>query len=162
MHPCHKGGIPPYMTAPNKIPEDDSSDPFLRPASPGEASDSVKALQKESWRERYPGWETFEGRPHDPRFMSSTDPNEDPRYNTDLKNSMVLPRRAGLATWAWFIFLGIILMTLLGFAMYIHFQKPSPRSPDQTGVRRQLPIHYVNTRVADSLLPLRVRHRDPR
>ncbi len=130
----------------------------MRPASPGESSDSAEARQKANWRERYPGWETFEGKPHDPRFMSSEDPNSDLRYNTDLKNGAVLPRRPGLALWVWFLCIGIVLLTLIGFAMYLHFQKPSPRSPQNTEMR-PVPMRKVNTVVADSLLPLRTRHR---
>ena len=148
------------MANQNRVP-DDNDDPLLRPASPGEPTDSAEARQRENWRERYPGWETFEGKPNDPRFMSSTDPNADPRYNTDLKNQSTLPGRAGAALWVWLLFVGLVLMTLFGLAMYIHFQKPSPRSPD-TQLHHVGPIRPVSVAVADSMLPLRTRHHQPR
>ena len=132
----------------------------MRPASPGEPADSAEARQKDR-REKYPGWETYEGKPHDPRFMSTTDPNADARYNTDLHEGAVLPRRAGLAMWVWFLFIGIVVLSLLGLAMYIHFQKPSPRSPEQSEIRRMEPVRPVRA-VADAMLPLRMRHQDRR
>jgi hypothetical protein len=132
----------------------------MRPASPGEPADSAAASQ-EDWREKYPGWETFEGKPHDPRFMSSTDPNSDPRYNTDLHEGSVLPRRPGLAMWVWLLVGGIIAFTLISFAMYIHFQKPAPRNPNQGEIRQMEPVRPVRA-VADAVLPLRMRHHDRR
>lgn len=147
------------MTNASKVPDDD---PLLRPASPGEPRDSAEARQKEAWRERYPGWETFEGKPNDPRFMSSRDPNADPRYNTDLKNEATLPRRPGAALWIWLLFVGLVLMSLFGLLMYRHFQTPSPRSPDTSELRHPGPIRPVHAVAADLILPLRARHRELR
>ncbi len=146
------------MTNANRVPEDD--DPLERPASPGEADDASRA-QQSGWRERFPGWETFEGNPHDPRFDSDLDPTQDPRYDTRVTGAGTLPRRPGLALWAWAIFLGLVAMSLLALLMYYHFQTPSPRHPSEQSQFRTAPIRPVNAVVADELLPLRVQHRHP-
>ncbi len=146
------------MTNPDKIHGDD---PLERPASPGEAADAARAQQK-NWRDRFPGWETFEGKPHDPRFESTLDPNRDSRYDTKLSGATTLPHRPGLALWVWALFLGLVAMSLLGLLMYYHFQTPSPRHPSATE-RTQVqpaPIRPVRAVLADTLLPLRVRHRN--
>lgn len=94
--------------------------------------------------------------------MSSEDPNTDPRYDTDLKSQATLPRRPGAALWIWLLFVGLVLMSLFGLLMYRHFQTPSPRSPDNSQLRHVGPIRPVHALVADSILPLRVRHREAR
>lgn len=144
------------MTNPNRIPED--SDPLVRPASPGEAADASSAQQK-SWRERFPGWETFQGKPHDPRFEDGLDPTRDPRYDTRVSGAATMPKRPGLALWAWAIFLGLVAMSLLGLLMYYHFQTPSPRHPTEQTERQAAPIRPADAVLADSLLPLRVQNR---
>lgn len=119
-------------------------------------------------RERYPGWETLHGRPHDPRFEEMLDPNKDERYNTHLRGAAILPEKPGATVWIWFAFLGLILGALFGLLMFWHFQTPSVRTPRQAQMQpgylahaqvQTGPIHNVNTVIADSLLPLRTRHR---
>ncbi len=118
--------------------------------------------QRLNWRERYPGWETFEGRPNDPRFESSRDPAEDPRYDTHLNPGAVITTRAGAVTWVLFIALGVVAMVLIGLVMYYHFQTPSPRSPEHP--RTELiqparhPIKPITVALSDSVLPLRSVH----
>ncbi len=145
------------MANPNKTP--DENDPLRRSATPGEPQDSLEASQNTGWRERYPGWETIHGKPNDPRFMSNVNPDDDPRFSTNLKTSATLPRSAGLAFWVRLLFMGIILMALMGFAFYLRYPKKVPRSPEQTMMRvHPEPVWAVNRVVADSLLPLRAVH----
>lgn len=148
------------MTNTNRIRGDD--DPLERPASPGEAADAARAQQK-SWRERFPGWETFEGNPNDPRFEDTTDPTRDPKYDTRVSGAATLPRRPGLALWAWAIFLGLIAMSLLALLMYYHFHTPSPRHPSaiEKTEMQPPPIRPPEAVIADTLLPLRTQHRRP-
>ena len=107
------------MADPEKFPERDESRNEL----------TGSAGAKRSWRDRYPGWETYEGKANDPR-LDSTDPNTDPRYDTHLHSNSTLPRGSA-AMWLWLVVLGIVLMTLFAVAMFRHFQQPAPRSPDQ-------------------------------
>lgn len=119
------------MADPDKFPERDESRK--------ESFDSAEPSTKKSWRERYPGWETYDGKANDPR-LDSGDPNKDPRYDTHLHSESTLPR-GGAAMWMWVVVLGIVLMTLLAIAMFRHFQQPSPRSPDQ-GNRSSVSVPY--------------------
>jgi hypothetical protein len=112
----------------NLKPEGDlprKTDPEKQPGSPSNPPEK-------SWRDRFPGWETYEGRPNDPRFMTNTDPNKDARYDTNLNPSAVVPRRPGVVALVLGITLGILLLVLLSFLMYHHFRQPSPRSPEKS------------------------------
>jgi hypothetical protein len=115
---------------------------------------------EKNWRERFPGWETFDGRPNDPRYGSRIDPNQDIRFSTNLNPSSVVARRPGLVVYALGAFLGLLLLVLLGFLMYRHFQTPAPRSPQpqQTGQLLAPPTARMEDGVADAALPLRREH----
>ena len=151
------------MAKPNRIPGDEDGE-LIRPSEP-----PLSSNEDEERREPYPGWETLHGRPHDPRFEAMLDPNKDDRYSTHLQGSAVLPEKPGATVWIWFAFLGLVLGALFGLLMFWHFQTPSQRNPRQAQVQvqshmaqaqvQQGPIHNVNTVIADSLLPLRTRHR---
>lgn len=141
------------MANPNRIPDDENRD-LTRPSTDG----PLTSADGQERRERYPGWETFHGKPHDPRFETTLDPNRDERYNTNLKGAAVLPNKPGPAVWVWFAFLGVVLGVLFSLLMFWHFQTPSPRDPKQAQVQ-SAPIRDVNTLITDSFLPLVVRHR---
>ncbi len=74
--------------------------------------------------------ETFEGRPNDPRVDSNIDPHRDPRFNTSLNAGAVPPTNLSGATRVLILTLGAVLFILLILAMFWHFQRPSPRSPE--------------------------------
>lgn len=141
------------MANPNRVPGDDDRD--LNNPSTNKLPASAHSQQRE---ERYPGWETLHGKPNDPRFEATLDPNKDERYNTNLKGAAVLPNKPGATVWVWFAFLGLILGALFGLLMFWHFQSPAPRNPKQAQVQ-SAPIRNVNAVIADSLLPLRTEHR---
>jgi hypothetical protein len=119
------------MANPHKLEGDGNRDPLVRPPSAGEGADSAEARQR-SRRERYPGWDTIHGKPRDPRFEGTTDPNEDARFDTHLNSASVLPRKLNASLVIWFLAVGMLLALLLGFAMYWHFRWSSPRTPPQT------------------------------
>lgn len=144
------------MANPHRVPGDEDRDrtrSYIEEKPP-----NADDLEKESWRERYPGWETLHGKPNDPRFEGLSDPNKDERYNTNLRGAAVLPGTPGATVWVWFAFLGLIMGVLFGLLMFWHFQTPSPRAPKQAQVQAA-PIRDESTVVADSLLPLRTRYR---
>jgi hypothetical protein len=119
------------MTIPKREGEFESG-PRRRPAGPGEPeerTDTGAIKRGKSWRSRFPGWETYEGQPNDPRFEHGKDPQHDPLYDTRLNPSMVVPRRLGAAVWVLGATIGILLLVLLGWLFFYHFQQPSPRSP---------------------------------
>jgi hypothetical protein len=118
------------MANPNKTEGANDQDPLIRRPSPGEGIDSAEARQKS--QEKYPGWETVHGKPHDPRFEGTADPNEDMRFDTHLRSVSVLPRKLSAAIVVWFLFAGIVTMVLLGFSMFWHFRWSAPRRPPQT------------------------------
>jgi hypothetical protein len=111
---------------------DREEDPLLRSAKPGEPPEPAhpRDTNAKSWRERYPGWETFEGRPNDPRFATRQNPYQDPRWYTNLNPSFAVPRRPGPLLWILGVALGVLLLLLLVLLMNYHFQRPSPRSPE--------------------------------
>ena len=112
-----------------------------------------------TWRERFPGWETYERRPNDPRFASRIDPKRDLRFDTNLNPAAVV-RRPGTVVWVLGITLGIVMFVLLAFWMYRHFQTPSPRSPQAVPsgmVVAPAPARIPDS-VADNALPLRKEH----
>lgn len=94
----------------------------------------------QNWREKYPGWETFEGKPNDPRFESTTDPYKDHRFDTHLNPAAVPPQRPGATFWVLAIFLGLVVGALVIAAMYFHFQRPSPRAPEAPRGQLQQPV----------------------
>ncbi len=107
-------------------------DSLHHPASPGEPNERV-GLGRKGWQEQFPGWETYEGRAHDPRFGTRKDPHEDPRWYTKLNPSSAVPKHPGVLVWALLFFFGIVLLVLFGLLMYYHFQRASPRSPTTSG-----------------------------
>ena len=113
-----------------------------------------------NWRDRYPGWETYEGKPNDPRFKSKIDPNQDLRFDTNLNPSAVVPRRPGAVVVVLAVTLGIVLLVLLGFLMFRHFQTPSPRAPQASQSGRLIgpPTVRMEDSIADNALPLRKEH----
>jgi hypothetical protein len=142
-----------YMANPNRVPDDENRD-LSRPST----EEPLLSANGQEMRERNPGWETFHGKPHDPRFEDTLDPNKDERYNTNLKGAAVLPSKPGPTVWVWFAFLGVVLGVLFSLLMFWRFQTPSPRAPMQAQVQ-SAPIRDVNTFITDSFLPLVVRHR---
>ena len=144
MHPCHYKRIPTGMANPR--PEDER---------PGDDKQSGK-----NWRDRFPGWETYQGRPNDPRFASKIDPNQDLRFDTNLNPSAVVPRRPGAVIVVLGVTLGIVLLVLLGFLMFRHFQTPSPRTPQPSQAGRLIapPTARMEDSIADNALPLRKEH----
>jgi hypothetical protein len=141
--------IPQIMTNPRREGEFES-DPPRRPAGPGEPEERTDTAPQSgaqpAWRERFPGWETYEGRPHDPRFEDGEDPTRDPRYDTNLNPSAVVPRRLGLVVWILGITVGILLLVLIGLLFFYRFQQPSPRSPQGT-------THTVSISVTQAFNP---------
>src|SRR5437762_6250270 len=100
MHPSHYKRIPFSMANPK--PEDGLP-------TPPEGRNSEEASQNSAkWRDRFPGWETFEGKLNDPRFQTNDDPRTDPRYDTHLNPSAVVPRKPGLVIYALGVALGIL------------------------------------------------------
>lgn len=155
MHPRHRAGILTVMSSLKRNQGDGMErDPLVRPASPGESQERVNAdLEQKSWREKYPGWETYEGRPNDPRFQTTESPNSDLRYDTNLNPEASIPRQIGPLVVVLGAFLGVVLFALLIYFMYWHFQRPSPRSP---GVRQssiEQPVRPSEAALADN--PLR-------
>lgn len=129
-------------------------DPLVRPASPGESQERVNAdLEEKSWREKYPGWETYEGRANDPRFQTMQSPTSDLRYDTNLNPEAVIPREIGPLVIVLGAFLGVVLFGLFIYFMYWHFQRPSPRSPGGQQSSIQEPIRRIDAALAESLLP---------
>ncbi len=94
----------------------------------------------QSWREKYPGWETFEGKPNDPRFQSNEDPYHDHRFDTHLNPAAIPPQRPGVTFWVLAIFLALIVGALITAAMYYRFQRPSPRTPEAPQGQLQPPV----------------------
>ncbi len=135
------------MTIPKREDEFESSAP--RPGEPGKRTDAADHLGRKSWKSRFPGWETYEGRPHDPRFEHGADPSHDFRYDTNLNPSAVVPRRLGLLVYVLGAVLGFLLLVGVGLLLFYNFMQPSPRSP-------QAPhgtTHTVSTSVAHSQMP---------
>lgn len=120
------------MTIPKRKGEFEIGPP-RRPAGPGEPEErtdtDVVRLDRKSWKSRFPGWETYEGRPHDPRFAHGADPTHDFRYDTNLNPSAVIPRRLGLVVYVLGAVLGFLLLAAAGALLFYHFMEPSPRSP---------------------------------
>ena len=113
-----------------------------------------------NWRDRFPGWETYEGKPNDPRFKSKIDPNQDLRFDTNLNPGAVVPRRPGAVVVMLAVALGVLLLVLLGFLMFRHFQTPSPRAPQTTQTGRLIAPATVRMEdsIADNTFPLRKEH----
>jgi hypothetical protein len=129
--------------------------------TPPEGRNSEEASQNSAkWRDRFPGWETFEGKLNDPRFQTNIDPRTDPRYDTHLNPSAVVPRKPGLVIYALGIALGILLLVLLSFLMYRHFQQPSPRSPQAPQSSHLIAPRPARMQesIADEAFPLRKEH----
>src|SRR5690349_8981905 len=115
-HPCHNKRIPLVMANPRR--DDRDRDP---------KAGGNNAAKGGSWRDRFPGWETFQGRVHDPRAERNIDPTKDVRYDTNLKPSSIVHKQ-GLVFWVLLATIGIVLLVLAGYAMYYKFQVPSRRS----------------------------------
>jgi hypothetical protein len=115
---------------------------------------------EKNWRERFPGWETYEGKPNDPRFSTTVDPKKDPRFDTNLNPSAAVPKRLGIVPIVLGISAGILLFVLLSFLMFRHFQTPSPRSPQSPQTGRLIAPATVRMAdgIADHALPLRKEH----
>ncbi len=132
-------------------------DDLDKDATPGKAEDGTQ--QPKGWRERFPGWETYQGRPNDPRFQAKVDPHVDSRYDTHLNAGSVVPRRPGALVIVMLVTVGVVLFTLFIFLMYYHFQRPSPRIPGQPSSELSAPpIARPGDDLADKVLVLRKHH----
>lgn len=120
------------MTIPKRKGEFESGPP-RRPAGPGEPEERSDTgavdLNEKGWKSRFPGWETYEGRPNDPRFEHGADPTRDPRYDTNLNPSAVVPRRLGLIVYVLGAVLGFLLLVGVGLLLFYQFMEPARRSP---------------------------------
>ncbi|HEX6880437.1 MAG TPA: hypothetical protein VF135_08745 [Terriglobales bacterium] len=126
-------------------------------ATPDKAEGGTQ--QPKGWRERFPGWETYQGRPNDPRFQATVDPHVDSRYDTHLSAGAVVPRRPGPLVIVLLVTVGVVLFTLLIFLMFYHFQRPSPRIPGQSNsLLYAPPVARPADSLADQVLALRKRH----
>jgi hypothetical protein len=135
------------MTIPKRKGEFEPGPPN-RPAGPGEADErtdtGVGGSGSRNWKSRFPGWETYEGRPHDPRFEHGEDPEHDIRYNTNLNPSAVVPRRVGLVVYVLGAVLGLLMLTGIGLLLFYHFMQPARRSPQQPqGAAHNLSINVA-------------------
>lgn len=119
------------MTIPKREGEFESGPP-RRPAGPGEPeerTDTGAVPYGKSWKSRFPGWETYEGRPREARFEHGEDPTHDFRYDTNLNPSAVVPRHIGLVVYVLGAVLGFLLLVGVGLLLFYRFMEPSPRSP---------------------------------
>ncbi len=126
------------------------SDPQRRPSESSEEHLDASAVPvgKRGWKDRFPGWETFEGRSHDPRFDNSEDPSHDFRYDTNLNPSSVVPR-LGVVSYVIGAVLGFLLLVAIGLLLFFHFMPPARRSPQGP----QGAAHSVATNVASAKGP---------
>lgn len=124
------------------------SGPPRRPAGPGEPEERTEAgairEDEKSWRSRFPGWETYEGRARETRFEHGEDPRQDIRYDTNLNPSAVVPRRLGAVVYAILAVLGFIMLVFTGLLLFYNFMAPAPRSPEGP----QKLVHPVATKIA--------------
>lgn len=141
------------MTIPNREGEFESGPP-RRPAGPGEAEErtDVGAVGSgdKTWKSRFPGWETYEGRPREARFEHGEDPSHDFRYDTNLNPSAVVPRRIGLVVYVLGAVLGLLMLTGIGLLLFYHFMQPARRAPQQP----QGTAHNISIDVARLRPPL--------
>jgi len=131
--------------------------PNLGMANPVPDDESISAKRQEAaktWRERFPGWEAIEGRPS---VLNSDAEKKDFRYDTNLNPHVVVPRRPGVLVMILGVTVGILLLLLLSFLMYRNFQRPSPRSPQNSQSGRVIGPASVRMQdaIADNALPLR-------
>ncbi len=140
------------MTIPKREGEFESGPP-RRPAGPGEPDERTDTgavpLGEKTWKSRFPGWETYEGRARDTRFEHGEDPTHDFRYDTNLNPSSVVPRHLGAVVYVLAVVLGFMLLVFIGLLMFYHFATPSPRSPEGT----KGSTHNVSTNVAAVRIP---------
>jgi hypothetical protein len=133
----------------NPIPDDES------------VSDKRQGAAK-SWRDRFPGWEAYEGKSNRPRFVfnSDTEPNKEIRRDANLIPNTAAPQRRGLLVVTLGIAVGILLLLLLSFLVYRRFQQPSPRNPQNTQTGRLIAPALVRMEdgIADHVFPLRKQH----
>lgn len=132
------------MTIPMRKDEFENRPP-RRPAGAGgpeERTDSSSvSIGKNSWKSRFPGWETYEGRPNDPRFEPGADLTHDSRYDTNLNPSAVVPRRLGLLFYVFGAVLGFLLLVGVGLLLFYQFMEPAPRAPETPeGMLRSTPV----------------------
>ncbi len=120
------------MTIPKREGEFESGPP-RRPAGPGEPEERTNTgavyIGGKNWKSRFPGWETYEGRPREARFERGEDPTNDFRYDTNLNPAMVVPRRIGLVVYVLGAVLGFLMLTGIGLLLFYNFMQPAPRSP---------------------------------
>ena len=140
------------MTIPKREGEFESGPP-RRPAGPGEPEERTDTgavpFGKKNWKSRFPGWETYEGRPREARFEHGEDPTYDFRYDTNLNPSFVVPRHIGLVVYVIGAVLGFLLLAGTGLLMFYHFMQPARRSPDGP----QGAAHTISTNVARVEMP---------
>lgn len=120
------------MAIPKRKGEFESGLP-RRPAGPGEPEERTDPgavyLDRKSWKSRFSGWETYEGRPREARFEHGADPSHDFRYDTNLNPGAVVPRRLGLVVYVLGAVLGFLMLVGFGLLLFYHFMQPAPRSP---------------------------------
>jgi hypothetical protein len=114
--------IPSFMTTPRREGEFESGPP----REPEERTDTGAGTK--SWKSRFPGWETHEGR-REARGEHGEDPTHDFRYDTNLNPSAVVPRRLSLVVYVIGAVLGLLLLVGVGLLLFYRFMQPSPRSP---------------------------------
>lgn len=140
------------MSIPKREGEFESGPP-RRPAGPGEPEErtdsGVVSIGGKNWKSRFPGWETYEGHPREPRFEHGEDPSHDFRYDTNLNPSAVVPRKIGLVVYVLGAVLGFLMLTGVGLLLFYHFMQPAPRSPQQP----QGAAHNISINVARAQPP---------
>ncbi|HEU5403399.1 MAG TPA: hypothetical protein VFU86_18735 [Terriglobales bacterium] len=138
------------MTIPKREGEFETGPP-RRPSGPGEPeerTDTGAIRYGKNWKRRFPGWETYEGRPHDPRFEHDEDPSHDIRYDTNLNPSFVIPRRLNLVVYVLGAVLGFLLLVGVGLLLFFHFMQPASRSPQGP----QGAAHSISTSLASAIV----------
>jgi hypothetical protein len=140
------------MTVPKREGEFESGPP-RRPAGPGEPEEHTDAgavpFGEKNWKNRFPGWETYEGRPREVRFEHGKDPTHDFRYDTNLNPSAVIPRHLSLVVYIVGAVLGFLFLVAVGLLLFFHFMQPARRSPQEP----QGAVHTISTSVASAEEP---------
>lgn len=139
------------MTIPKREGEFESGPP-RRPAGPGEPEERTETGAVpfgKNWKSRFPGWETYEGRPREARFEHGEDPSHDFRYDTNLNPSAVVPRHLGLVVYVVGAVLGFLLLVAVGLLLFYNFMQPARRSPQGS----QGAAHSISTNVASAEVP---------
>jgi hypothetical protein len=130
-------------------------DPSLRPDQAGRQGSD--AAETGNWRDRFPGWQTFEGKPRNPL---PPDPHRKRPSDITPDPGSAIPRRPGPLVVILGITLGLLLLALIAFLMFRHSQQSSPRSPEvpQSSQLIAPASARMEDSIADEALPLRKEH----